>query len=64
MSDSWWEENKLENNPLVDIRWLKEELRYSDSLNPLRDSTFFPSIYETSFNDCGVKVLIIANELR
>jgi len=26
MSDSWWEENKLENNPLVDIKWLKEEL--------------------------------------
>jgi MoaA/NifB/PqqE/SkfB family radical SAM enzyme len=26
MSDSWWEENKLENNTLVDIKYLKEEL--------------------------------------
>ncbi len=28
MSDSWWEENKLENNDLVDIKFLREELTY------------------------------------
>jgi len=28
MSDSWWEENKLENNHLVDMKFIREELTY------------------------------------
>jgi radical SAM protein with 4Fe4S-binding SPASM domain len=32
MSNSWWEENKLENNALVDIKWLKEELNILKSI--------------------------------